>query len=422
MAEQDRIIISKKLKKETLQDINWCVTTLSSLLNDPSTHDVTFKTSDGGSVSGHRAIVAAFSPVFHAMLYGNMKESNEKEITLPSVDTKTLKALLSFAYTGKIEVNTENCFGLLEAAHYFNVAVLEKKCTDFITTLLSTENCCTIANFAYSRMIDILVNRCLAFMYPNAYKIVEDAGFKSLQSDLLLKFCKSSDLHVKEIRLFLAVVQWCLHQTEISDGTIKNVFRQIRYPLISISDLLEKVRPIKHVDSTLYTAALEFHHMPSKYNRLKSQLVKRKLLDFSVINLTTSTVRAIEDGLLVTITKKSRSNDWDAICAVQMCLTEQLPVNFKFILNYVTMDNFGIQILVKSYLESNTSFSNLDSIGISGFIPGEEVFGKITMKGRNIFTTIGHKTVCTTRRHDSIIYLYVYLYHSNNSVSFLQFN
>ena len=53
-------------KKKILHDSNWCFTTLSSLLNDPSTHDVTFKTSDGGSVSGHRAIVAAGSPVFHA--------------------------------------------------------------------------------------------------------------------------------------------------------------------------------------------------------------------------------------------------------------------------------------------------------------------------------------------------------------------
>jgi len=49
---------------------SWCSKILASLLNDPSTHDVTFKTSDGGSVSAHRVIV-----VVHAMLYGNMKES-----------------------------------------------------------------------------------------------------------------------------------------------------------------------------------------------------------------------------------------------------------------------------------------------------------------------------------------------------------
>ena len=34
----------------------WCPTTFGGLLEDPSTHDVTFKTSDGGSVSADRII------------------------------------------------------------------------------------------------------------------------------------------------------------------------------------------------------------------------------------------------------------------------------------------------------------------------------------------------------------------------------
>ena len=34
-------------------------------------------------MSAHRVIVAAGSPVFHAMLYVNMKESSQNEIELP---------------------------------------------------------------------------------------------------------------------------------------------------------------------------------------------------------------------------------------------------------------------------------------------------------------------------------------------------
>ena len=76
--------MSTDVKKLMDADSCWCSNTFSSLLQDTSTHDVTFKTSDGGSVSAHRVIVAASSPVFHAMLYGNMKESNQKEIELPN--------------------------------------------------------------------------------------------------------------------------------------------------------------------------------------------------------------------------------------------------------------------------------------------------------------------------------------------------
>jgi len=246
-------------------------------------------------VSCHRAIVAAGSPVLYAMLYGNMKESKEKEIELPSVDTETLKALLSFMYTGKIEMDYENCFAILEAAHYFNVATLENKCTDFIATSLDIQNCITLATFANDKKFDSLLEKYATFIHCNAYKIIKEENFKSLPSELMLKFCQSSDICVKEIDLFLAVVKWYQYQkAKMSDDTIKNILQQIRYPLISVSDLIEKVRPTKMADSVLYTSALEYHLMPNKYDGPEIQLVKRKVqLDF--FNLTTDTMTTDED-------------------------------------------------------------------------------------------------------------------------------
>ena len=78
------------------------------LLGDPSIHDVTFKTSDGGSVSAHRIIVAAGSPVFHVVLCGKVKGNSEKEIEVPSVDTETFSTVVSFLYTGVATVRSRN--------------------------------------------------------------------------------------------------------------------------------------------------------------------------------------------------------------------------------------------------------------------------------------------------------------------------
>ena len=412
------ISVSKVSKKEILQDSNWCFTTLSSLLNDPSTHDVTFKTSDGGSVSAHRAIVAAGSPVFHAMLYGNMKESNEKEIELPSVDTETFKILLSFLYAGKIEVDSESCLSILEAAHYFNVTVLEKKCSDFIAASLDIENCCTIATFANNKKFDGLLEKCLTFMYSKAYKVIKGASFKTLPSELMLKFCQSSDLCIKEINLFVAVVEWCQHQkTNIPDDIIKTVLQQIRYPLISVSDLLEKVRPTKFADTVLYTSALEYHHIPNKYDGPHIQLVRRKsAAGFCFFNLTTTTMTISEDG---SITRTSRSNKWDGLCAAQVFLTEQHPVHFKFLLKHAHYsDHSGIQIVTRSCSKSDLSPDNYSG-GMSGrdFTIGEEVDGVITIGGGKITTTIGQKTMTTTKGCDTI-YLCIYLNYPDNSVTF----
>ena len=417
MAEQGVIVISKVNKKEILQDSNWCFTTLSSLLDNHSTHDVTFKTCDGGSMSGHRAIVAAGSPVFQAMLYGNMKESNEKEITLSSVNTDTCKALLSFMYTGKVEIDSTSCFSILEAAHYFNVVALENKCTDFIATSLDIENCCTIATFANNKKFDSLLEKCLTFMYSHAYIVIQSTAFKSLPSEIMIKFCQSSDLCVRELQLFLSLVEWYQHQKkELTDDAVKSVFQQIRYPLISVSDLLEKVRPTKCADLTLCTSALEFYHMPSTYDGPKIQLVGRKfILDF--VNYTTSTMIIDTNVTSVSITKTS-SDNWNGLCAAQIYLTEQQPVHFSFLLTRSHLDHSGIQIAVRSCSENNLSAGN-SSGGIDGggFTVGNKVNGVITLKGNKITTTIGNKSMYTKKQHDTI-YLCIYLYYCNNSVTF----
>ena len=73
--------------------------------------------------------------------------------------------------------------------------------------------------------------------------------------------------------------------------------------------------------------------MPNKYDGPKTQLVRRKYHnEFNVVNLTTSTIAVHENGQLVSITRKSNSNKWDGLYAVQMSLTEQLPIDFKVIL------------------------------------------------------------------------------------------
>ena len=230
---------------------------------------------------------------------------------------------------------------------------MESKCVGFITASLDIENCCTIVTFANNKKFDSLLEKCLTFMH-SAYKVVQSTDFKCLPDKLMLKFCQNSDLCIAELQLFLAVVEWYQHQKkELTDNTIEKIFQQIRYPLISVSHLLEKVRPTKCADSGLYTSALEFHHMPGKYEGPKIQLVNRKFIDF--VNYTTNTMTIDNVDASVSITKTSGSYGWDGLCAAQVYLTEQHPVHFKFLLKWANSDRGGIQIVVRSCSESNLS-------------------------------------------------------------------
>ena len=237
---------------------------LLSLQNDPTTHDVTFKTADGGSLGAHRAIIAASSPVFRAMLYGKTKESKESEVYLSSINTDMLKMIFAFIYNGVVQTNSEECLGLLQAAHYFNMATLETKCGEIlISTSDINRNFSSVVTFAVEQQLESLFKQCFEFMESNADKVIHSSEFNILPLRMMLDFVKSSNLEVRKIDLFLAVAKWLEHQeNEISADDKKQVLQSVRYPLIDLYDLLMKVRPLKLADQNLYTAALEYNNLP----------------------------------------------------------------------------------------------------------------------------------------------------------------
>ena len=421
MAQQDSTIKEKQEESKLgigsviLCDTDWCSKTFGELLDDPSTHDVTFKTSDGGSVSGHRAIVAAGSPVFHAMLYGSMKESNEKEIKLSSVDTKTFSNLLRFLYTGKIKVDQECFEGVLDAARFFNITSVEAKVADFIAKSLDNKNFYLILNIAINKNFDQLLEHCLTHLYANANELVCSPSFSTVPAEVVLTLCKSSDLDIKEIDLFLALVEWHSHKkSEVSEDVIKSIFQEVRYPLISKDDLYNKVRPTEVADSSLYTAALEYYLFPKKYDGPSIQITGRQSIipKVAFTNLTPNMVTMTESPKGTTFTKVGKSA-WNGMCLAEVHPTNQHPVHFKFRLVFCSSYN-GVRLGVQSCSLNSIVISSPAGMTVDGIAVDQEVDGLIAVDGNTITTTIGG-TVMKARKQDAI-YLCLYMFHTNSSV------
>ena len=247
---------------------NWCSQLLSSLLKDPSTHDVTFKTSDGGSVSAHRVIVAAGSPVLRELL------NNESSVL--NTDAVSFSSVVTYIYTGKVTVTPSNLDKILSAASYFKVTSLEANLINHVASSLNASNVLPVTVIASDKNWSQLLAHCLKLMCANAKDMVRDPNFSKLPEKIVLDFCKSSELNISEIDLFLAVVDWQKHNKKVTKAVAKNVLREIRYPLISNIDLVTKVASTGLVDQTLYTAALEYHVASTEYKGPPTQLVKRK--------------------------------------------------------------------------------------------------------------------------------------------------
>ncbi|ELU15153.1 hypothetical protein CAPTEDRAFT_88338, partial [Capitella teleta] len=97
----------------------------------------------------HRNVLAVSSPYFNAMFSSDLKESREAKICLNEVSPWTLRRLIDYAYTGKIEITVDNAQDLLAASSLFQYPVIVDGCCEFLMKHLHPSNCLGIEDFAH---------------------------------------------------------------------------------------------------------------------------------------------------------------------------------------------------------------------------------------------------------------------------------
>ena len=69
----------------------------------------------------HRVVMVACSHYFRAMMTGVMRESREESVDLKGVTAGGLSVVVDFAYTGRLELTTDNVEEVLSAASHLQV-------------------------------------------------------------------------------------------------------------------------------------------------------------------------------------------------------------------------------------------------------------------------------------------------------------
>uniref|UniRef100_A0A914GXA8 BTB domain-containing protein n=1 Tax=Globodera rostochiensis TaxID=31243 RepID=A0A914GXA8_GLORO len=98
---------------------------------------------DGQRFPVHRVILATRSSYFKAMLYGGMRESSEKEVTLFDTPVQAFQAVLKYIYTGKLQLKSLELslvLDMLALVHKYGFSELEAAIPEYLKSILKARN------------------------------------------------------------------------------------------------------------------------------------------------------------------------------------------------------------------------------------------------------------------------------------------
>ncbi|XP_005092148.1 kelch-like protein 26 [Aplysia californica] len=231
---------------------------------------------DGERISVHRAVMAACSDYFRAMLTGYMKESREECVELKGVTASGLKVVVDFAYTGRLELTYDNVHDVLSAASHLQVGVAVELCSKYLETALTVDNCTDILNLAQMYSLKSTQDKAMHYMMDNFEFVSSSQQFRKLTHTQMASMLMSNTLRVpSEYRLFTLVLQWIKQESTDRVQYLSLLMRHVRLPLLAGEELVEKVSKEdlmrNNVEcSDLLTEAKDYHIVTGKQPMLQS--------------------------------------------------------------------------------------------------------------------------------------------------------
>lgn len=159
---------------------------LGSILASGSFADFVLRVS-GERIDAHSVVLAARSPVFAAMFASPMREGRDKEVVIDDLEASAVRALLSFLYTGTVEVEVlrsdEPALALLQAAHRYEVSSLVERIAKALAARFDVN---TVAEWL--QVADLIGcksfrSQCLEFMRQHMPEVQTTESFARLTSN-----------------------------------------------------------------------------------------------------------------------------------------------------------------------------------------------------------------------------------------------
>ncbi|KAJ6730483.1 hypothetical protein OIU85_021294 [Salix viminalis] len=164
---------------------------LSRMLDEAIHADVTIHTADG-TLSAHKAILSASSPVFQSMFHHDLKEKESSTIYIEDMTLESCMTLLSYLYgTITQEDFWKHRGSLLGAANKYDIAALKDACEESLLEDINTMNVLERMQEAWLYQLNKLKKGCLTYLFDfgKIYDVRDEIGdfFRHADKELMVE-------------------------------------------------------------------------------------------------------------------------------------------------------------------------------------------------------------------------------------------
>ena len=171
-----------------------------------------------------------------------LSERNQEVVILKEVDPSAVELLISFAYTGTIEVTEDNVQSLLPAANLLQLTEVRDACCEFLKKQLHPCNCLGFMTFADLHSCPGLFSASQHFARKHFPEVRMSEEFIQLPASSVIELISSSELGVlSEEDVFEAVIQWVSHDSENRSEHLPVLLEHVRYQLLPQCYILKYV-------------------------------------------------------------------------------------------------------------------------------------------------------------------------------------
>eukprot|EP00462_Mataza_sp_D1_P024806 CAMPEP_0175126378 /NCGR_PEP_ID=MMETSP0087-20121206/3816_1 /TAXON_ID=136419 /ORGANISM="Unknown Unknown, Strain D1" /LENGTH=605 /DNA_ID=CAMNT_0016408275 /DNA_START=42 /DNA_END=1859 /DNA_ORIENTATION=+ len=227
---------------------------LKRLLHKTKFCDATFLVGTQ-KMKSHKLILASRSPVFAAMFFSDFVEATSPDIIeIKDVSPLGFSTLLTFIYTDRVSLKSENLLEVLFAAKKYQLDGLIKACMTNLRDDLTTSNCCSFLKSAPAWMDETSV--ILQYIYENADQVLLLGDVPDLAPELVETILQANELDLEEVDVFKFLLRWAKHEVQKNSKKPANInaavkalltsngfLQHIRFPIITADQLAVTVAP-----------------------------------------------------------------------------------------------------------------------------------------------------------------------------------